>query len=97
VITEEEAIKLGESGWWKGLPADVITGFQLFERKLCMDFGDFQGAVEESLGRPVWTHEFAGASVDALRDEFLGKSPKRSLADITALVSAQRIVVVTRD
>ena len=94
MITKEEAIKLGESGWWKGLPADVITGFQLFERKLCMDFGDFQAAVEESLGRPVWRHGL-GASIDALRDEFLG--PKRSLADIMALVSAQRIVVVKHD
>lgn len=58
-MNKEQAIKLAESGWWKELSADVITSFQLFEERLCMPFGDFHGAVEKSLARPVWTHEFA--------------------------------------
>ena len=31
----------------------------MFESKLCMPFSIFQEAVEKTLGRPVWTHEFA--------------------------------------
>ena len=42
--------------------------FQLYEERLCMPFPLFHKAVEEALGRPVYTHEFAG--VENLRQEF---------------------------
>ena len=84
-MEKEDAIKLAESGWWKDLPADVIVAFQLYERRLCMDFGDFHKAVEESLGRPVWTHEFA--DVEGLRAEFEGKRPP----EVNPIASAERI------
>ena len=70
-MTEQEALSLGESKWWEGKSAEEITRFQLFEGRLCMPFGKFQDAVSEALGRPVYTHEFAGA--EQLRKEFLGE------------------------
>lgn len=57
-LTQEEAIALGDSGWWKGKAAQEIAGFQLHQPRLCMPFDQFHKAVEEALGRPVWTHEF---------------------------------------
>lgn len=47
-----------KSDWWVGLPADIAAIAQLQQPKLCMDFSDFHGAVEEAAGRGVWTHEF---------------------------------------
>ena len=58
--------------------------FQLFEPLLCMDFGDFQQAVEKVLRRPVFTHEFA--FMDNLRKEFLGDRTAPKLPEIIAMI-----------
>lgn len=91
-IGNETAIELANSNWWKGLPAREVAGFQLFTQELCMDFGDFHAAVEESLGRPVWTHEFGFA--DGLRNEFLGKSPRPTLIEIIEMIPEEKRCVL---
>lgn len=58
-ISETEAKRLDELGWYKDKTPEEIVSFQLFEKRLCMPFDQFQAAVESTLGRPVWTHEFA--------------------------------------
>ena len=90
-MTKNEAIKLAETEWWKGLPADVVTGFQLFEELLCMPFEEFHRAVGESLGRPVFTHEFAG---EHLQKEFLGTKEKMTLTEILQLIPENKRIVV---
>ena len=90
-MTKNEAIKLAETEWWKGLPADVITGFQLFEELLCMPFGEFHKAVEQSLDRPVFTHEFAYGH---LQKEFLGTKEKMTLTEILQLIPENKRIVV---
>jgi hypothetical protein len=92
-LTKEQAIALAESGWWRGLPADAIASFQLFEEKLCMDFADFHAAVETALGRPVFTHEF-GLDIDGLKHEFLGDRPTPTFTDILALIPEDKRVIV---
>lgn len=67
-IEEEVAIKLGNSGWWKDKTHEEIVRFQLFTAQLCMPFGEFHGAVEKCLGRPVFTHEF-GLNVEGMQKE----------------------------
>lgn len=89
-MTRERAIELAKSGWWKGLPAEAIVAFQLYEPLLCMDFGDFHEAVEKALGRPVWTHEFASTR---LQEEFEGKKPKPSMAEILSLIPEDKRVL----
>ncbi|KKM99303.1 hypothetical protein LCGC14_1149390, partial [marine sediment metagenome] len=54
-MTEDEAIRMAESHWWKGKTAKEISEFQLVEDKLCMPWARFHEAVEKWLGRPVWT------------------------------------------
>lgn len=94
-LTTEQAVALAESEWWKDLPADAIVGFQLFEERLCMDFGDFHAAVETALGRPVFTHEF-GRNMDGLRREYLGDRPAPTFEEILALIPEdKRVIVVT--
>ena len=67
-MTREEAVKLAESKWYETQTAEEIVAFQLYEERRCLPFPLFHKAVEVALGRPVYTHEFAG--VENLRQEF---------------------------
>jgi hypothetical protein len=90
-MTEEQAIKLYDSGWWEGLPDVAIVSFQLFEPRLCMPFGDFHQAVEACLKRPVWTHEFAHPT--SLKKEFLGDRPAPTFEEIVQLIPKEKRVL----
>lgn len=93
-LTKEQAIELCNSKWWEGKSAREIVGFQLFEEKLCMPFGDFHGAVETALGRPVYSHEF-GMNVEGLKKEFLGTGAPPTLAEICEMIpEAKRVIAV---
>ena len=73
-MTREQAIQFSESGWWKEKTPFEITALQLYEPALCLpNFSMFQEAVETSLGRPVFTHEFADTK--QLQSEFEAKYP----------------------
>lgn len=80
-ITKEKAIEMAESGWWKSKSALEIVKFQLFEDLLCMDFTDFHGAIEEALGRSVFTHEFANHR--ALQIELQRKYPEETFGELS--------------
>ena len=96
VMTQKEAIALAKTEFWKGMTYRELATFQLFEEKICMPFDVFHEATEKSLGRPVWTHEFA--SPGRLRKELLGESPAPSMKEIIELIPAdKRIVVVVPD
>lgn len=95
-LSEESAIKLGESGFWKDMTYRERAGFQMFEERLCMPFAVFHEAVEKSLGRPVFTHEF-GLNWGGLQDELLGEADPPSLQDILALIPEEKRIVVTLD
>lgn len=97
-MTKQEAIRLAESGWWKDRSAEDIVSFQLFEEKLCMDFGDFHQAVEKALGRPVWTHEFAFIhKPGGLRDEFLKNAPQRTFEEVMNLIPPDKRIVISHE
>ena len=87
-MDREEAIALAETGWWKNETPEAIVAFQLWEEKLCMDFGDFHLAVEKASGRPVFTHEFAFA--ENLKQEFLGKKPRPTFGEILNLIPEEK-------
>jgi hypothetical protein len=66
-------------------------------RKSNMPFSDFHSAMEKLLGRPVFTHEFAGR--DALIAEANGKrkaplSPLHSLAEIVGPEKATKAIII---
>ena len=84
-MTKKEALELFESKWWEKLTHRQRAEFQLFEDKLCMPFDVFHEAIEQSLDRPVYTHEF-GLDREGLQKEFLGNKPQPTLADIINLI-----------
>lgn len=51
------------------------------------------GAVEEALGRPVWTHEF-GTNFDGIVQELLGEKDAPTLQEIMDLIPAEKRIIV---
>lgn len=94
-MTREQAIELHRSRFWEGMTPRERAEFQLHEKRLCMPFEVFHKAVEESLGRPVWTHEFA--RLDLLRVELRGDAPAPTLEQIINLIPAEKRVLVILD
>ena len=93
-LTKEQAIAVAESKVWKRWTPLQIVGFQLYQRKLCMDFSAFHSAIEKVLERPVFTHEFAYP--DHLRSEYEGKKDRPSLEEILNLIPKEKLIVVSK-
>lgn len=94
-MTKEEALALAATDWWKTKTPEEIVRFQLFEEKLCMNFSEFHKAIEQALGRPVYTHEF-GLNRKGLQEEFLHDKPAPTIQEIIEMIpEAKRILVVS--
>jgi len=94
-IGQERAIALAESKWWEGKTHREIAEFQLFTQELACPFDVFHEAVEKSLDRPVFTHEF-GLNYDGICNEFLGLKEAPTLDDIIGLIPEdKRIILVS--
>jgi hypothetical protein len=52
----------------------------------------FHEAVEKSLGRPVFTHEF-GLNYDGICDEFLGDKEPPTMNEILNLIPQEKLIV----
>lgn len=94
-MTKEQALKLAESKFWEKMTFEERAKFQIFEEKLCMPFDVFHEAVEKTLGRPVWTHEF-GLDIDGLRREIMGGRPAPTMDEILNLIPADKRVIAVR-
>lgn len=92
-IGKEAAIKLGGSNWWHGLSAREIASFQLFTTEMCLPFGEFHKALEESLARPAWTHEL-GMNFDGIVAEFLGEKDAPTMEEILNLIPEEKRIVL---
>lgn len=91
-LTRQQAWDLAATEWWKNATSLAIASFQLNEDRLCCPFGVFHKSVEDVLGRPVWSHEFADA--DALREEMNGICQAQTIDEILDMIpEAKRIIV----
>ena len=91
-LTQEQAIELFDSGFWETMTLEERARFQLYETRLCMPFDIFHEAIEKTLGRPVWTHEFAYA--DSLRKEMEGDKPAPSMQEIIELIPEEKRIIL---
>lgn len=95
-ITKEQATKLYDSKFWENVSYRNRAIFQLFTDKLCMPFDVFHEAVEKTLGRPVWIHEFAYPEL--LQAEIMGEKSRPTFKEIMDLIPEEkRIVIITGD
>lgn len=93
-VTKEQAIRIYESGLWKDWTNRQIVEFQLFQDKLAIPFGVFAKAVNNCLGRLVYTHEFSESNKEALIAEFLGDKQAPSLDDVLALLPKEELIII---
>lgn len=91
-LTEEQALKIYNSGAWKTWSDEQIVRLQLYQDRLCVDFDRFHEAVEKVLGRSVWTHEFAFPQ--SLQDEYEQKEPAPTFKEILELLPPEKIILV---
>lgn len=92
-LTRDEAIALHDSEAWKAWTPQQRAAFQMVQDRLCMPFSEFHKAVEETLGRSVWTHEF-GLNRDGLMREITGQASPPSFEEIVAMLPAGNTLIV---
>ena len=91
-LTKEQAIAFAENKLYEGMTSRQIAEFQLNQEKLCMPFGVFHKAIEEALGRPVWTHEFAFS--ENLKQELMGERDAPTFEEIIELIPADKRIII---
>lgn len=95
-FTMDEAKAIFDSGEWKDWTDEEIVKVQLFQDRLCVPWAKFHAAVGKVLGRPVYTHEFAGdTGQQRLIDEYLGKRPAPTLEEIVGLLPKDKVILVS--
>lgn len=92
-MTREEAIAFHDSRAWESMTLREIAEFQINEERLCIPFSVFHEAIEKTLGRPVFTHEF-GLNLDGLRAELFDGKPAPTLEQIVDMVPEEKRVVL---
>lgn len=92
-IGKEKAIELFDTKWWEECSYKQIAYFQLFTAELCCPFDIFHEAVQKSLGRPVFTHEF-GLNYQGICKEFLGEKEPPTMEEIISLIPEQKRIVI---
>ena len=92
-LTQEQAIAFAESKVWETWSHYEIARFQLFQDKLCVPFTRFHQAIENELGRPVFTHEF-GLNPDGIIEEFLGAKEPPTLDEIINLIPENKRIII---
>ena len=92
-LSKEKAIELHDSKIWEDWSYEEKAKFQLWQKKLCMPFNVFHEAVEKSLGRPVYTHEF-GLDLDGIKAEFLHERPEPTFEEILSLIPKEKLILI---
>ena len=91
-LTKEQAIAFGENKLYENMTYRQIAEFQMEQDKLCMPFGVFHEAMEKTLGRPVFLHEFAFR--EELRKELYGEKEPPTFEEICALIPKEKLMVI---
>lgn len=91
-LTKKQALAFYENKLYAGLTKRQIAEFQLEQQRLCVPFEIFHEAMQEALGRPVYTHEFAFP--DLLKKELFGEKQAPTLEEILDLIPAEKKTII---
>jgi hypothetical protein len=91
-FTKEQAVAFYKSEVWKGWSHEQIVRMQLFNDFLAVPFDVFHEAIEDVLGRSVWTHEFAYR--DELIKEYLKEKEPPTFEEIINLIPKDKRIIV---
>ncbi len=94
-LTKEEAIAFCDNEGWKGWTSRQIAEFQLEQDRLCIPMDVFCKAIQETLGRPVFTHEFAFR--DRLKAELHGEAQPPTFEEIVSLIPEEKRIIIFKE
>ena len=86
MMNEEQAIVFYDSGAWTALNAIQRSRLQLEQDCSCMPIDVFKNAMDEALGREVWSQELRTLNRSALLSELEGKTQPPDMRQIMALL-----------
>lgn len=89
-MTEEQAIAFYDSRAWSELNSLQRSRLQLGQDYLCMPVNVFRDALDEALGRPVWSQEIRTQNRSTLIDELNGKAQPPDMRQIMALLPSDK-------
>lgn len=91
-LTKEQAVAFAENKCYESMSYRQRAEFQMEQDRLCMPFDVFHEAIEKTLGRPVFTHEFAFR--DELRKELYGEKDAPTFEEICALIPKEKLMLI---
>ena len=94
-LTKEQAIEFAESKAWEGMNLRQRAEFQILQNKLCMPFDVFHEAVEKTLQRPVYSHEFGNCGRNGLVAELFGGKEPPTLQEIIEMIPAEKRIIIS--
>ena len=94
-LTKEQAIAFYDNKLYENMSCRQIAEFQMAQDRLCMPFGVFCKALEETLGRPVFTHEFA-LNYDGLLKELYGEKEPPTFEDVISLIPKEKLILICK-
>ena len=92
-FTSEDAIEFAEREGWKDMTFEQRAKFQMSHGLYCMPFSVFHEAVEKTLGRPVYTHEFA-LNWHGIKSELFDGAEPPSMTEILEMLPEDKTTVV---
>lgn len=92
-LTKEQAISFYENKLYENMSYRQIAEFQIEQDRLCMPFDIFHEAIQKTLGRPVFTHEFA-LNREGLKKELSGEKELSTLEDVISLIPKERLILI---
>ena len=93
-LTKEQAIEFAKNEAWKEMNFRERSEFQILQEKLCMPFDVFHEAVEKTLARPVYTHEFGSIGRNGLMAELFERKEPPTLQEIMEMIPAEKRIIV---
>lgn len=91
-LTKEQAIAFYENKLYENMTLKQRAEFQLEQDRLCMPFDIFHEAIEKTLERPVFTHEFAFR--DELKKELYGEKEAPTFEEIIKLIPEEKRILI---
>jgi len=92
-LTREQAIQFYDAKAYEGMSHRELAVFQINQEKLCMPFDIFHEAVEKTIGRPVFTHEF-GLHHAKIAAEINGECEAPTLEEIIGLIPEEKRLII---
>jgi len=92
-LTKEQAIGFADSGLYKCMSYREIAEFQIQQECLCMPFDVFHEAIEKTVGRSVYTHEF-GLNIDGIKSELFDGAEPLTFEEVVNLIPEEKRIIM---